>query len=74
MNAALARRSTIAALNSGDTPNEKGQTLGETLRSTGHYAGAAFLKFCAATASMMALPPSMVPAIAAALEKARGRR
>lgn len=29
-----------------------------------------FLKFCAVTASLMALPPSMVPAIAAALEKA----
>jgi hydrogenase small subunit len=27
----------------------------------------AFLKFCAATASMMALPPGMAPAIAEAL-------
>jgi hydrogenase small subunit len=30
-----------------------------------------FMKFCAATASLMALPPTMVPRIAAALEKAR---
>jgi hydrogenase small subunit len=30
-----------------------------------------FLKFCAATASMMALPPTMTSAIAAALEQAR---
>jgi hydrogenase small subunit len=30
-----------------------------------------FLKFCAATATMMALPPGMAPAIAEALEKAR---
>ena len=30
-----------------------------------------FLKFCAATASMMALPPGMVPAIAEALAKAK---
>lgn len=30
-----------------------------------------FLKFCAATASMMALPPGMAPAIAEALGKAR---
>jgi hydrogenase small subunit len=29
------------------------------------------MKFCAATASMMALPPSMVSAVAAAIEKAR---
>ncbi|WP_456403664.1 hydrogenase small subunit [Thiolapillus sp.] len=30
-----------------------------------------FLKFCAATASLMALPPGMAPAIAQALEQAR---
>ncbi len=30
-----------------------------------------FLKFCSATASLMALPPAMVPRIAAALENAR---
>jgi len=45
-------------------------TLGERLRQRG-VSRRGFLKFCAATASMMALPPSMVPAIAAALEKAR---
>jgi hydrogenase small subunit len=49
-------------------PKEK--TLGEILRQQG-ISRRGFLKFCAATASMMALPPSMVPAIAAALEKAR---
>ncbi|MCF7985813.1 MAG: hydrogenase small subunit, partial [Thiohalocapsa sp.] len=46
------------------------QTLGESLRKNG-VSRRGFLKFCAATASMMALPPSMAPAIAAALEKAR---
>ena len=45
-------------------------TLGEVLRKRG-ISRRSFLKFCAATASMMAMPPSMVPAIAAALEKAR---
>jgi hydrogenase small subunit len=45
------------------------KTLGEALRSQG-VSRRGFLKFCAATASMMALPPSMAPAIAAALEKA----
>ncbi|UCC55631.1 MAG: hydrogenase small subunit [Gammaproteobacteria bacterium] len=49
-------------------PKEK--TLGEILRQQG-VSRRGFLKFCAATASMMALPPSMVPSIAAALEKAR---
>ena len=48
--------------------NEK--TLGEVLRQQG-ITRRGFLKFCAATASMMALPPSMVPRIAEALEKAR---
>ena len=46
------------------------KTLGESLRAHG-VSRRGFLKFCAATASMMALPPSMAPAIAAALEKAR---
>ena len=46
------------------------KTLGDALRSQG-VSRRGFLKFCAATASMMALPPSMAPAIAAALEKAR---
>ena len=47
----------------------KDKTLGEALRQQG-VSRRGFLKFCAATASMMALPPSMVPVIAAALEKA----
>jgi hydrogenase small subunit len=46
------------------------QTLGERLRQQG-ISRRGFLKFCAATASLLALPPGMVPAIAAALEKAR---
>lgn len=45
-------------------------TLGERLRRSG-VSRRGFLKFCATTASMMALPPSMVPAIAAALESAK---
>ena len=48
---------------------EKG-TLGEALRSQG-VSRRGFMKFCATTASMMALPPSMIPLIANALEKAR---
>jgi len=48
---------------------EKG-TLGEALRSQG-VSRRSFMKFCATTASMMALPPSMIPTIARALEKAR---
>ena len=49
---------------------QRSQTLGEALRRRG-VSRRSFLKFCATTASMMALPPSMVPAIAAALDKAR---
>ena len=49
---------------------KKDQTLGESLREQG-VSRRSFLKFCAATASMMALPPSMIPVIAATLEKAR---
>ncbi len=45
-------------------------SLGEILRRNG-VSRRGFLKFCAATATLMALPPSMVPAIAAALETAR---
>ena len=45
-------------------------SLGEILRRNG-VSRRGFLKFCAATASMMALPPGMAPAIAAALETAR---
>jgi hydrogenase small subunit len=48
----------------------KDSTLGEALRSRG-VSRRSFLKFCATTASMMALPPGMAPAIAAALETAR---
>ena len=48
----------------------KDLTIGEALRQRG-VSRRGFLKFCAATASMMALPPGMVPVIAAALEKAR---
>ncbi|MEJ2309611.1 MAG: hydrogenase small subunit [Gammaproteobacteria bacterium] len=46
------------------------KSLIEILRSRG-VSRRGFLKFCATTASMMALPPSMVPAIASALEKAK---
>jgi len=53
-----------------DEPKRFTQTLGESLRERG-VSRRGFLKFCTATASMMALPPSMVPAIAAALEQAR---
>jgi hydrogenase small subunit len=48
----------------------KDETLGEALRRQG-ITRRGFMKFCAATASLMALPPSMVPVIAAALENAR---
>lgn len=50
--------------------NRKDITTGDAMRSQG-ISRRSFLKFCAATASMMALPPSMIPAIANALEKAR---
>ncbi|MCB1829793.1 MAG: twin-arginine translocation signal domain-containing protein, partial [Gammaproteobacteria bacterium] len=45
-------------------------TLGDTLRRNG-VSRRGFLKFCTATASMMALPPSMVPVLAAALDNAQ---
>ncbi|MGB1110496.1 MAG: hydrogenase small subunit, partial [Gammaproteobacteria bacterium] len=45
-------------------------TLGERLRQRG-ISRRGFMKFCTATASMMALPPTMSTAIAAALEKAK---
>jgi len=44
--------------------------LGEVLRSNG-VSRRSFMKFCATTASMMALPPAMIPMIARALEQAR---
>ena len=52
-----------------NTVPEKG-TLGEALRNQG-VSRRSFMKFCATTASMMALPPSMIPMVAKALEKAR---
>lgn len=48
----------------------KDKTLGEALRTQG-VSRRSFMKFCAATASMMALPPTMIPAIAQALENAK---
>ena len=53
-----------------DKKNTNNQNLADTLRSQG-VSRRSFLKFCAATASMMALPPSMIPAIASALEQAK---
>jgi len=53
-----------------DGPNNKDKTLGDALRSQG-VSRRSFLKFCAATASMMALSPAMIPKIAEALENAR---
>jgi hydrogenase small subunit len=46
------------------------ETLGESLRRQG-ISRRGFLKFCTATASMMALPPTLVSAVAGALEQAR---
>lgn len=54
----------------GSHSTRKDRTLGEVLRSRG-ISRRSFLKFCATTASMMALPPSMTPAIAKALENAK---
>jgi len=48
----------------------RGETVGEALRRQG-VSRRGFLKFCATTASLMALPPSMIPRIAKALETAR---
>jgi len=46
------------------------RTVAEALATRG-VSRRAFLKFCATTASLLALPPTLVPTIAAALEKAR---
>lgn len=46
------------------------ETLKQALTRSG-VSRRGFLKFCATTASLMALPPAMVPAIAAALESAK---
>ena len=53
-----------------DNNDLKDSTLGDALRNNG-ISRRSFLKFCAATASMMALPPAMIPANANALEKAK---
>ncbi len=45
-------------------------TLLESLRRRG-VSRRGFLKFCTATASMMALPPAMIPRVAEALEQAK---
>lgn len=45
-------------------------TLGEILQARG-VSRRGFLKYCAATTSLLALPPTMVPRIAQALEQAR---
>ncbi|MCV6638073.1 hydrogenase small subunit [Candidatus Albibeggiatoa sp. nov. NOAA] len=46
------------------------KTIGASLRSQG-ISRRGFLKFCAATASMLALPPAVIPQIAHALENAK---
>ena len=45
-------------------------TLGQVLQAQG-VSRRGFMKYCAATASLLALPPTMVPRIAQALEQAR---
>ena len=56
--------------NSKKVLTSKDKTLGDLLRSRG-ISRRSFLKFCATTASMMALSPAMIPKIAQALEQAR---
>ncbi|MDJ0918376.1 MAG: hydrogenase small subunit [Woeseiaceae bacterium] len=46
------------------------RTLGEVLLAKG-VSRRGFMKYCSATASLLALPPAMVPRIASALESAR---
>ena len=46
------------------------ETLGEILRRKG-ISRRAFLKFCTTVTSIMALPPSMIPKVVQALEKAK---
>ena len=50
------------------SPN--GGTLGEALREQG-VSRRSFMKYFASTASMLALPPAMIPVIAKAMEQAR---
>jgi hydrogenase small subunit len=52
------------------TVRARQETLGEVLRAHA-VSRRSFMKFCATTASMMALPPAMIPGIARALENAR---
>src|SRR5210317_950943 len=53
-----------------DWPEAQKGTLAESLENHG-VSRRSFMKFCATTASMMALSPSMIPMIAQALENAR---
>jgi hydrogenase small subunit len=50
--------------------SSKIMTVGEVLRSQG-VSRRSFMKFCASLASVMALPPALIPTIANALENAR---
>jgi hydrogenase small subunit len=50
--------------------SQKDETLGNILRSQG-ISRRSFMKFCATTASMMALSPALIPTIAKALEQAK---
>ncbi len=54
----------------GPDPDKDDDTLGHRLSQQG-ISRRAFLKFCTAIASLMALPPGSAPAIAAALAQAR---
>ena len=49
---------------------KKTPTVGEVLQAKG-VSRRGFLKYCATTASILALPPSMIPRIAEAIESAR---
>ena len=53
-----------------ESTGTQGETVGEALRRQG-ISRRGFLKFCATTASLMALSPAMIPRIAKALENAR---
>ena len=46
-------------------------TLGEQLQARG-VSRRAFMKYCATTASLLALPPALVPQIAHAMERLKG--
>ncbi|OOY49165.1 Ni/Fe hydrogenase [Solemya velum gill symbiont] len=50
--------------------SDKEKTLGDVLRSHG-VSRRSFMKYCATTASMMAMSPAMIPMIAEALENAK---